>query len=415
VVAGASAACAAGAWLVHDPVMLRVLVAAAAAAAVTGAVLMRQWDRAAGRRVAELARARARDEWRAEERVAEFEADLEESRELRGALESKLRAKRSELSRLRNEHAGLLRRYATAETERASALEGRRLLALEAASPVKALPAGSVPGPREGVAAADRPAPGAPTRDAYRRAGLALTELLRNGARQQVKAAVEAARRRDLAEHRGAEEEPRGKHAAVTGEDTPSGTVSGAAAGKSDARDGAHTGPGGAGRGGGTRGTETQASGTRRIGPAGDTVTGPGRRHPVSPAAAVVPYQQRRPAFRGEGGFDFFGTQAGAQAATQDDGRRTARSADGKTAGRAAQPSAAAGAGSAASASDAPAVPAPDEDLADIVGADAVAERQAERQAEREATAEGIGEVIDLTEYDETEQFDMRELRLHSS
>ncbi|MGK5629635.1 hypothetical protein ACSNOD_14390, partial [Streptomyces sp. URMC 123] len=130
-VAGVSLACAAGAWLVGDALVLRALVAAAAAAACTGAVLMRTWDRAAGKRVAELAAARARDEWRAEERAAELESELEEARELRTGLEGKLRAKRVELARLRGEHAALLRRYATAETERASALEGRRLLALE--------------------------------------------------------------------------------------------------------------------------------------------------------------------------------------------------------------------------------------------------------------------------------------------
>ena len=119
-----------------------MLAAAAAAAAVTGAVLMRTWDRAAGRRVAELdACPRAATSGSTEERIAELETDVEESRELRAALDAKLRAKRAELARLRNEHAALLRRYATAETERASALEGRRLLALEAAAPPKALPA----------------------------------------------------------------------------------------------------------------------------------------------------------------------------------------------------------------------------------------------------------------------------------
>ncbi|MFD0394298.1 hypothetical protein ACFQ3Z_26070 [Streptomyces nogalater] len=81
--------------------------------------------RAGGPQVAELTRARAGDEWRFEERVAELETDLEESRELRAKLEQRLRAKRAELAGLRNEHAALLRRYATAETERASALEGR--------------------------------------------------------------------------------------------------------------------------------------------------------------------------------------------------------------------------------------------------------------------------------------------------
>lgn len=119
---------------------LRGLAAAAAATAILGAFVMRRWDMQAGKQVADLARARASDEWRYEERVAELESDLDESRELRVKLEQRLRAKRAELAGLRNEHAALLRRYATAETERASALEGRRLLEIEAA-PSPALPA----------------------------------------------------------------------------------------------------------------------------------------------------------------------------------------------------------------------------------------------------------------------------------
>lgn len=119
---------------------LRGLAAAAAATAILGAYVMRRWDMQAGKQVADLARARAGDEWRYEERVAELESDLDESRELRVKLEQRLRSKRTELAGLRNEHAALLRRYATAETERASALEGRRLLEIEAA-PTPALPA----------------------------------------------------------------------------------------------------------------------------------------------------------------------------------------------------------------------------------------------------------------------------------
>ncbi|HEY9437957.1 MAG TPA: hypothetical protein VIS29_04760, partial [Streptomyces sp.] len=125
VVAGASVVCAAGAWLLAEPLALRGLVAATAAVSLTGAYLMRTWDQAAGLRVADLIRARANDEWKAEERVAEIEADLDESRELRSRLEARLRRKRVELAGLRGEHAALLRRYANAETERASALEGR--------------------------------------------------------------------------------------------------------------------------------------------------------------------------------------------------------------------------------------------------------------------------------------------------
>ncbi len=115
-----------------------MIAAFAAAVTVVGAAVMRRWDGEAGKQVADLTRARAGDEWRHEERVAELETDLEESRELRGKLEQKLRAKRAELQGLRNEHAALLRRYATAETERASALEGRRLLELETLVPAQA-------------------------------------------------------------------------------------------------------------------------------------------------------------------------------------------------------------------------------------------------------------------------------------
>ncbi|WP_190036483.1 hypothetical protein [Streptomyces fructofermentans] len=140
-IAGVSVVCATGPWLFSDMLVLRGLAAAAAGTAVLGAVVMRRWDASAGRRVADLTRARASDEWRFEERVAELESDLDESRELRTKLEQKLRAKRAELAGLRNEHASLLRRYATAETERATALEGRRLLEIEATAPVRpALP-----------------------------------------------------------------------------------------------------------------------------------------------------------------------------------------------------------------------------------------------------------------------------------
>lgn len=139
-IAGVSLVCALGPWVFTEPTALRGLAAAAAATAILGAYVMRRWDIQAGKQVADLARARAGDEWRYEERVAELESDLDESRELRVKLEQRLRSKRTELAGLRNEHAALLRRYATAETERASALEGRRLLEIEAA-PTPALPA----------------------------------------------------------------------------------------------------------------------------------------------------------------------------------------------------------------------------------------------------------------------------------
>ncbi|MEI5525175.1 hypothetical protein WB401_32165 [Streptomyces brasiliscabiei] len=137
-IAGVSLVCALGPWVFSEASVLRVTAAVAAATAAVGAAVMRRWDVEAGKRVADLTRARASDEWRHEERAAELETDLDESRELRTKLEHKLRAKRTELAGLRNEHAALLRRYATAETERASALEGRRLLEIEATAPESA-------------------------------------------------------------------------------------------------------------------------------------------------------------------------------------------------------------------------------------------------------------------------------------
>ncbi|MGP4001836.1 hypothetical protein [Streptomyces sp. 8N706] len=370
-----------------------MLVAAATASAVVGAVLMRNWDRAAGKRVADLKNARARDEWRTDERIAELETDLEESREIRTALEARLRGKRGELARLRNEHAELLRRYATAETERASALEGRRQLALEAAAPAKALPATT--------AALD--GNGAPTPSAYLKADKALTELVRNGARQQAQRTVAAARRRDLAERREAGER-KGKHAAAAGKEARSRT----AADDDTAKD-----------------------------------TPPEEHHKVPAAAAVVPYAPlRRPAVRDAGGFDFFGTQTADDAGEPTGGGRPESTAT---------------------------APGPDEDLADVVGAEALAEHEASKAEEArpvddadrsedvsgsaeagpedDAVAEGdagqgaedagaagepvekdepgaadaseaadeSGEVIDLTEHDETEQIDVRELRAHTS
>ncbi|MFI0139273.1 hypothetical protein ACH4N9_24455 [Streptomyces luteogriseus] len=161
-IAGVSLVCALGPWVFTEPMVLRGLAAAAAATAVIGAVVLRRWDTQAGKRVADLTRARASDEWRFEERVAELEADLEESRELRGKLEQRLRAKRTELAGLRNEHAALLRRYATAETERASVLEERRVLEIEATAPVRAaLPAGT-PDPADAAPEPDEAAASEP-------------------------------------------------------------------------------------------------------------------------------------------------------------------------------------------------------------------------------------------------------------
>ncbi|GAA2795030.1 hypothetical protein [Streptomyces showdoensis] len=341
-VAGASVACAAGAWLLGDTLVLRLLVAAAAATAVTGAVLMRSWDQSAGRQVAELNRARTADQWKNDERVAELESDLEESRELRARLDAKLRAKRVELAGLRGEHADLLRRYATAETERASALEGRRVLALEATAPeAKALPAGG----------------STPTPEAYRRAAEALRNLEARG------------------EHT-AEDETRGEAdagaapVAAAGDDAAADvTGTDATADVTDAAvtDAAVTGTDVTGTDVTVAAAADGASGADApVEPASDEHTkAPAMRH-VPAAAAIVPYAARRPAPRPAGGFDYFGTQKAAAAI------EAVQHAD----------------------------------LADVVGEEvlaAVAGRTPEQRA--------IGQVIDLTAHDETEQIDVAELR----
>ena len=312
--------------------VLRLLVAVSAATAVTGAVIMRTWDRAAGKRVAEVAKARVRDEWRTDERLAELETDLEESRELRQALDAKLRAKRAELSRLRNEHATLLRRYANAETQRASALEGRRLLSLGVAREVRELPAGT--------GQSVTPAPGGLGPAAYRRAHAALRSLVRNGARQEIKRTIEEARLREAQQEA---EEAAGKFPAAAG---------------------------------------THASGPAASPPGPSAVRG-NRTAPV--ATAVAP--GRRYPTRVEGGFDFFGSQG----LPAPEGPRPA--------------------GSTRSA-------ASEDDLADVVGAEAFAEHEGRHDhdpASAETERETAGEVIDLTEHDETEPLDMLELRVHSS
>ncbi|MET9670543.1 hypothetical protein ABZY19_35130 [Streptomyces sp. NPDC006475] len=313
-VAGASVLCAAGAWFLTEPVVLRTLVTAATAAAITGAVLMRSWDRAAGRQVADLTRGRASDAWSTEEQIAELEADLEESRDLRTKLDARLRAKRVELAALRGEHAALLRRYATAETERAGVLEDRRQLAIEASAPKALMPAGSTPTP-----------------STYLRASMALDNLSRNAAAQEAKRTVEEARKRDLAERAREADEPQGKHAAAAGGEQ-------------------HSRP-------------TSALPARR---------------PVPVAAAIVPYgPRRRPGKRRpEGGFDFFGNAIAATPADGTDGENTQKAIEA----------------------------AQQEDLADVVGEEALA-------AQRTDGSRAVGKVIDLTEHDETEQVDITKLR----
>ncbi|MFF5090840.1 hypothetical protein [Streptomyces niveus] len=345
-VAGAAALCAAGAWLLAEPVALRGLVAVTAAAAVTGAYLMRSWDRAAGRRVAELLRAQVSEEWKSEERIAELEADVDESREIRTRLDSKLRAKRVELANLRGEHAALLRRYATAETARASALEGTRQLAIEAAREPKALP----------------PAGSTPTASVYFRAAQALEDLTRNGAAQYTRGILEEARRRELAARAAREaaaQEERAKQAARAEEK--------ARAEQAERRKAA--------------GEHTRTSSALPLKSRPTSSLPATRPHPG--ASAIVPYNRRHRLQRGpEGGFDFFGTQK--------DGPETADAPAGDTRSGRPEP--------------AQLERAQREDLADVAGEEALAIQQ-------RADDRAVGQVIDLTEHDETEPLPLGQLR----
>ncbi|MDQ0697831.1 hypothetical protein [Streptomyces sp. W4I9-2] len=368
VVAGVSVVGAAGAWLLAEPLVLRGLVAGVAAAAVTGAYLMRSWDRAAGLRVAELTRARVSDEWRAEERIAELEQDLEESRELRTRLETKLRRKRVELAGLRGEHAGLLRRYANAETERASALEGRRQLAIEAAAPKELLPARSTPTP-----------------ESYRRADEALMNLTRNAALQETRRTVEAVRRRQLAvddRHRDTEADgPQGKHAAATGAGEhrdhqhrrPSTTPPAPAPNAQNAPNASTAAPAGRNAPNASTPALAKTPGT----PALPSVKAPASIAPlpvpraIPAASAVVPYAARRH-LAPQGNFDFFGTQ---HAQSTEKANAAIESVQ-------------------------------NEDLADVVGEEALAAHRTGAVDNR-----AVGKVIDLTAHDETEQIEVAELR----
>ncbi|MEU0636046.1 hypothetical protein ABZ338_07435 [Streptomyces albidoflavus] len=371
VLAALALACAALAWIFPDPLVLRLLVAAAALTAVVSAVLMRRWDRVAGKRVAELTRSRAGAEWRHEERVAELEADLEESRELRAKLEQKIRAKRTEIAGLRGEHAALLRRYANAETQRASALEGRRRLAIEASAPARALPAA----PAQGVGLAPVPAPGqaqVPAPGAHREPRQATPELYR-----QAGAALERLARGPV---------PR---PATPRPGTPEGDP---AAGKPRAAD-----------------PQNPA-----YGPVAGTI-GTGR--PSVPVAATVVDPARARAPRAIGGFDFFGTagQSPAEALEHEDladvvGEEAlaAHRQDATRPASAPQGVAGGQAGQARHGREPSSPPSP----TGTGGADDDAED--DRAAAPERPAHGrdeVGHVIDLTEHDETEQLDVGTLR----
>ncbi len=450
-IAGVSLVCALAPWVFTEPMVLRGVAAAAAATAVGGAFVMRRWDTQAGKRVADLTRARASDEWRHEERVAELETDLEESRELRAKLEQRLRAKRAELAGLRNEHAALLRRYATAETERASALEGRRLLEIEAATPTRALPsgavaqeAGAVAAPAEtseaaeavGAAVAEPVAPAVFSPEGSRlflraQAALARFDADRdsvdeddssvdeddapvdeddtpkaddssqeddfaegddapdNDASNEASADSdeEASPKADVGEKTGGEPQPANSSTTPTGSSKPSNSS------KPSAKEPVKAAPA-AREAGTTAGSETEAAqedeargkpeavdGHERA--AATTTAGqalpPAQRpagHFIAPTAvAVAPATPvRRPAV--EGGFDFFGTKTGTESSTIEDVQN--------------------------------------EDLADVVGQEALALHKAESEADFKPADEesrGIGQVIDLTAHDETEQIDVQGLR----
>lgn len=410
-IAGVSVVCALGPWVFSEITVLRVLAAAAAVTAVVGAVVMRHWDAQAGRRVADLTRARASDEWRYEERVAELESDLEESRDLRVKLEHRLRAKRTELAGLRNEHASLLRRYATAETERASALEGRRLLEIEAVPSAPALPAARPAPDRERADADAAPAVTDPAGEdtgeaaagAAGAAGKDGSPAVFSPAGSQLFLRAGAALARFDAD---APKGPDGGGGDDDGDPSGDGGDDGDGGGKSDDGDGGEsaTAPEAArehetqGRPEAADGHESPAaspaprSDEPPAPPAQSTRRADGH-FTVPTAVAVVPAAPaRRPSV--EGGFDFFGTKE------PGDGE----GADGP-----------AGAGTALeSVRNSVRNSLQNEDLADVVGQEALALHKAEAEASFKPAGEesrGVGQVIDLTAHDETEQIDIQGLR----
>ncbi|KUL43009.1 hypothetical protein ADL12_08380 [Streptomyces regalis] len=421
-IAGVSVVCALAPWVFTEPMVLRGLAAAAAATAVVGAVVMRRWDTQAGKRVADLTRARASDEWRYEERVAELETDLEESRELRVKLEQRLRAKRTELAGLRNEHAALLRRYATAETERASVLEERRVLEIEAATPARALPPAPVDGAAsaaaEGAVAAPAEAEDVDTEDldteGAEEAAQTPAIFSPEGSRLFLRASAALARfdgdegqgtpdgdgpgkagdgsvndgepsKNEPSKNESPKNEPpkndppKGDgpsddesveagsgavEAAVTGGSETEPALEDEAQGKPEAVDGHE------------RATAIPTSGAvAEAQPALPAARQPAGHFIAPTAVAVVPATPvRRTAI--EGGFDFFGTKTG----------------EGPSALESVQ----------------------NEDLADVVGQEALALHKAESEAgfkPADEESRGIGQVIDLTAHDETEQIDVQGLR----
>ncbi|MEU0910235.1 hypothetical protein [Streptomyces althioticus] len=414
-IAGVSVVCALAPWVFTQPVVLRLLAAAAAVTAIVGAVVMRHWDAQAGKRVADLSRARASDEWRFEERVAELESDLEESRELRMKLEQRLRAKRAELAGLRNEHAALLRRYAAAEAERANVLEERRVLEIEAAVPARALPAGASAAPEP----EPEPQPTAPevTADAERtedagqgekQVGKTSGVFSPEGSKLYLKADAALAR---FAAKPGTDARADAETGGEADSDAPEETAarpSVPAARRESAPGAAKAGDAPkspavrttAPQGGGTpeddgpeptkrpkpdpaqedeAGGQPRAAGDHERAAAPTASAAPAAHRPaghftVPTAVAVVPATQPVRRLVQDDGFDFFGTK---------NARREALDA------------------------------VQNEDLADVVGQEALALHKAEAEGRyKPATEEPrAGQVIDLTAHDETEHIDVQGLR----
>lgn len=398
-IAGVSLVCAFGPWVFSQPAALRIVAAIAAATALVGAAFMRRWDTQAGKQVADLVRARTSDEWRYEERLAELESDIDESRELRVKLEHKLRAKRTELAGLRNEHAALLRRYATAETERASALEGRRLLEIEAAEPARALPPVPVDGDDDAVADVDLQDDGLEKDDTEAVAAPVETEdetdaedEIEDAEDEETEPVAEQPEASAVFSPEGSKLFLRAKAALVRLDDdseagvptpkdedsaqaepVPVEAESGATESEAAQEDEAE------GKPEAVDGHEHAAA----VFPAAKSTqpAQPSGHFTVPTAVAVVPASPvRRPMV--EGGFDFFGMQKGSTPAGMD--------------------------------------AVQNEDLADVVGQEALAVHKAEAEAQFKPADErsrdvGVGQVIDLTAHDETEQINLHGLRSAAS
>ncbi|WP_063741954.1 hypothetical protein [Streptomyces yerevanensis] len=470
-IAGVSLVCAAGPWLFSDAWVLRGLAAGAAATAVVGAVVMRHWDVSAGKRVADLTRARASDEWRHEERVAELETDLDESRELRTKLEHRLREKRAELQGLRNEHAALLRRYATAETERASVLESRRRLAIEATTPARAaLPAAASADPvaevteepapaaraaaavlyakanaaldRLAQAAAAHVAEGAPWTDGATKGEVAEDGSTKDGSAEDVSEDASGSSAVDgSAESGSAQDEP--QDAPVESESPKSGSTESGSAATDE------PGPGkspkdGPAKGGSAKGAPVKAGAPKGAPPAG----GPGKGGPTPGGSPKGGARKKAPA-TGEAGTEGEATQGKPEAVGGHERTAAATaptSAGSDTTAAALKPALKPALGSghftvpkAVAVAPAPPVRRPsveggfdffgtqqeaseaaleavqNEDLADVVGQEALALHKAESEAQFKPADEesrSVGQqVIDLTAHDETEQIDVAELR----